>query len=95
MRVNVAKLLRVEIDEDLDLQIKTLNFNNKFTWCFHKTKQAFCYRSAQPHRKLKACLNGCNMLDQHHPTSLCPTCWVRLNTMLDIVALCWMMLDQV
>ena len=39
MRVNVAKLLRVEIDEDLDLQIKTLNCNNKFTWCFHKTKQ--------------------------------------------------------
>ncbi len=45
--------------------------------------------------KVKACLNGCNMLDQHHPTLLCPTCWVRLNTMLDIVALCWMMLDQV
>ena len=46
MRVNVAKLLRVEIDEDLDLQIKTLNCNNKFSWCFHKIKQAFCYRSA-------------------------------------------------
>ena len=44
---------------------------------------------------VKACLNGCIMLDQHHPTLLCPTCWVRLNTMLDIVALCWKMLDEV
>ncbi len=32
------------------------------------------------------------MLDQHHPTLLCPTCWVRLNTMLDI---CCIMLDDV
>jgi hypothetical protein len=33
------------------------------------------------------------MLDQHHPTLLCPTCWVRLN--MHHVGYCCIMLDVV
>ena len=36
-------------------------------------------------KSLKARLNGCNMLGQHHPTLLATTCCLRLNTMLGSV----------
>ena len=44
---------------------------------------------------LKARPNGSNMLLQHHPTLLNPTCCTRLATMLHDVAWCWMMLNEV
>ena len=53
-----------------------------------------CSRHRQVY-KLKARLNGSNMLVKHHPTLLDATCSFRLNTMMEHVRLCWMMLDEV
>ena len=46
---------------------------------------------------IKACLNGCNMLRQHHPTLLATRCCLRLkwNTMLGHVGQCWIVLEDV
>ena len=44
---------------------------------------------------VKARLNGCNMLGQHHPTLLATTCFLRLNTMLGHVGQCWIVLEDV
>ena len=46
-------------------------------------------------RLIKARLNGCNILGQHHPTLLGPTYCIRLNTMLGHVGRCWIVLDDV
>ena len=46
-------------------------------------------------QNIKACLHGCNILGQHHPTLLGTTCCLRLNTTLGYVGQCWIVLDDV
>ena len=44
---------------------------------------------------LNTCSNEANMLFEHHPTLSDATGWPRLNTMLDNVGRCWIMLEDV